>query len=214
LKSAAKHCIVRALSLTAFGLTDSGSLPMTILLATDVFGATPAMASIVRALGQDCEVVSPFDDPHLYFQEEKTAYYAFLAQGGVSRYADKLTHILKERGTDIRMAVGFSAGASALWIASASEAALRLQATILFYGSRIRDHKEVRPRCPVRLIFAENEAVFNAVDLCKELCSSGHQAELARGTRHGFMNPYSSGFDVNSQSTYLSQLASTAQALI
>lgn len=184
---------------------------MTILIATDVFGATPAVACLVRTLGHPCQVVSPFDDAQLYFQEEKTAYYAFLAQGGVARYAEKLARVLQEQGTLIQMAIGFSAGASALWIASADSAALQLRANILFYGSRIRDHKEIQPLCPTRLIFAENEAAFNATELSAELQQLGHQSELVYGTSHGFMNPYSRGFDVKIQTLYLDRLAALAQ---
>lgn len=193
----------------------SGSLTllMRILIATDVFGMTPAMTSIVRALGQQCLVVSPFDDAQVYFQEEKIAYYAFLAQGGVARYADKLRRTLSAQGTEIQMTIGFSAGASALWIASASEAVMQLRASILFYGSRIRDHKDLQPLCPIRLIFAENEAVFNAAELSSDLRNLGHQAELVRGSSHGFMNPYSRGFDVKIQAKYLDQLASLAREL-
>ncbi|MES2046798.1 MAG: dienelactone hydrolase family protein [Pseudomonadota bacterium] len=184
---------------------------MTILLATDVFGVTPAVASLARALGQQSLVLSPFDDTELYFQSEQTAYYAFLAQGGVAHYADKLRQTLREHRASLKMAIGFSAGASALWIASADEAALQLQAAVLFYGSRIRDHKEVQPCCPVRFIFAEEEAAFDAAQLTAELQQLGHQAELVRGTSHGFMNPYSRGFDVKIQALYLDQLASLAQ---
>lgn len=186
---------------------------MRILIVTDVFGMTPAVTSIIRAVGQQCLVVSPFDDAQLYFQEEKTAYYAFLAQGGVARYAAKLERTLNEQTAEIQMAIGFSAGASALWIASANKSAMQLRASILFYGSRIRDHKNLQPLCPVRLIFAENEAVFNAAELSSDLRNLGHQTELASGSSHGFMNPYSRGFDVKIQARYLEQLASLAHDL-
>ena len=183
---------------------------MTILLATDVFGPTPALENMVRTLGQPCVVISPFDDPQLYFHEEKTAYDAFLVQRGVTRYAEKLIHALQEYGANIQMTIGFSAGASALWIASTNEAATQLRANILFYGSRIRDHKNVQPYCPVRLIFAENEPAFNAAALCKDLRDLGHQAELVRGAKHGFMNPHSSGFDGKIQAIFLKQLSRLA----
>lgn len=190
---------------------DAAVSDMTILIATDVFGMTPAVASLVRTLDQRCLVVSPFDDAELSFQSEQTAYYAFLAQGGVARYADKLMQHIQQHGEQLRMAIGFSAGASALWIASASEAAAQLQAAILFYGSRIRDHKQIQPCCPVRLIFAQNEAAFDATQLSAELQQLGHTAELVREASHGFMNPYSGGFDVKIQARYLDQLASLAQ---
>ena len=211
LKLATKPCTLRAPSPSASLMGKAAASLMTILIATDVFGVTPALASLIRALNHRCLVVSPFDDPQQYFQSEQTAYYAFLAQGGVSRYADKLTQHLQKHSAGIRIALGFSAGASALWIASASEAAKALRAAVLFYGSRIRDHKQVQPRCPVRLIFAEKEAAFDAPQLTAELQQLGHQAELVRNTSHGFMNPYSRGFNVKAHALYLDQLAALAQ---
>ena len=186
---------------------------MCILIATDVFGMTPAVDSLVRALGQACVVVSPFDDKHCYFQSEQKAYYAFLAQGGVSRYAEKVTDALASHGTDITMTIGFSAGASALWIASEKPAAAQLAMAILFYGSRIRDHRQVQPRCPVRLIFAEHEAAFNVKELTHALQNQGHHAQLVANMHHGFMNPYSSGFCVKTQNLFLDELKEMARAL-
>ncbi|MCX7218625.1 MAG: dienelactone hydrolase family protein [Burkholderiales bacterium] len=189
---------------------------MTVLIATDVFGITPALASLVRSLGCECLLVSPFDDPDLYFQSEQKAYHAFLTTGGVARYADKVSALLHENSVQektIRMAIGFSAGASALWMCCARTEARQLQAAVLFYGSRIRDHKDLQPICPLRLIFAEKEAAFDAVELTQELQRRGHQAELARTTSHGFMNPYSRGFDVKIQAMYLEQLAAQIQDL-
>ncbi|QJQ05763.1 hypothetical protein EJG51_007775 [Undibacterium piscinae] len=192
---------------------------MTVLIATDVFGITPAVASLVRSLGCECIVVSPFDDPALWFQSEQKAYHAFLAEGGISRYASKVTARLQEQtlaasgASRIQMAIGFSAGASALWMASAQPEAARLQAAVLFYGSRIRDLQKLQPQCPVRLIFAEKETAFDAAALSKDLQSLGHQAELARNTSHGFMNPYSRGFHVKTQALYLTQLAAQIQEL-
>ena len=186
---------------------------MTVLIATDVFGSTPAVSSLVRSLACACLVVSPFNDAEQHFQSEQKAYHAFLAEGGVARYADKLARLLHECEGDIEMVIGFSAGASALWIASATPAAAQLQSAVLFYGSRIRDHQQVQPLCPTRLIFAEKEAAFDATLLTAELRQKGHQAELVRNTSHGFMNPYSRGFCVKTQTNYLNQLSQLVQGL-
>lgn len=181
---------------------------MKILIASDIFGATPALADLVRALGQICLVVSPFDDQQLVFVDEKTAYDAFVKQGGVLPYAEKLRRILQERDAEFSMAIGFSAGASALWIVSANEVAQQLRSCVLFYGSRIREHQALQPLCPVRLIFAEHESAFNATELCREMQLLGHRVELVKGVSHGFMNPHSLGFDAQVQATYLAQLVS------
>jgi hypothetical protein len=193
---------------------------MTVLIATDVFGATPAVASLVRSLACPCVVVSPFDDPAHYFQSEQKAYHAFLAQGGVARYSAKVSALLQGKESHAgetpspqpwKLAIGFSVGASALWLSSVIPEAAQLQGAILFYGSRIRDHLDLQPVCPVRLIFAEKEVAFDATLLTSELRQRGHQAELAQHTGHGFMNPYCARFHVKAQSMYLAQLAALAQ---
>lgn len=178
----------------------------TVLIATDVFGNTPALASLVRQLGLPCLVVSPFGDETPQFRSEQQAYQAFLARGGVARYADTLAAILQSRQAELRYALGFSAGASALWINSSQPQAAHLQAMTLFYGSRIRDYRQLQPLCPVRLIFAEQEAAFDPAELVHELRRHGHAAEIAKGSRHGFMNPYSRGACVKAQARYTAEL--------
>lgn len=199
---------------------------MTVLIATDVFGFTPAVSSLVRSLACECLVLSPYEDTPAagaenttagaasLFSSEQKAYHAFLAGGGVARYADKLARTLRQRHADITMAIGFSAGASALWIVSALPEAVQLQSATLFYGSRIRDHQQLQPVCPVRLIFAEKEAAFDAAQLVAALRQRGHQAELARHTSHGFMNPYARGFCVKTQASYVQQLSVLAQSMV
>jgi dienelactone hydrolase len=131
----------------------------TILIATDVFGITPAVQSLVRQLSVNALIVSPFQDTERQFRSEQDAYQAFIAEGGVARYTEKLDTILQQQ-TGLTHAIGFSAGASALWISSQHEFVRSLQNMVLFYGSRIRDYREVLPVCPVRLIFAEQEAAL------------------------------------------------------
>ncbi|MES2069403.1 MAG: hypothetical protein V4488_03580 [Pseudomonadota bacterium] len=180
---------------------------MTVLIATDVFGITPAVHSLARSLGSKCMLVSPFDDENNRYHSEQLAYQAFLAEGGVARYADKLRSILAEDRAGIQCAIGFSAGASALWLGSATPGFGRLHMLTLFYGSRIRDYAQLTPLCPVRLVFAEREPAFEPAALAAELGARGHTVELAKNTAHGFMNPYSGGFCVKSQARYIAELA-------
>ncbi|HTD03384.1 hypothetical protein [Undibacterium sp.] len=179
---------------------------MTVLIATDVFGITPAVSSLARSLGGNCQLVSPFDDERSSYYSERLAYQAFLAEGGVARYADKIQSILAKGAAGIQFAIGFSAGASALWLGSATPGFSRLQMLTLFYGSRIRDYASLAPRCPVRLVFAEREPAFDPAELVAELRAKGHSAEVAKNTSHGFMNPYSGGFCVKSQTRYIAEL--------
>lgn len=183
-----------------------------LLIATDVFGNTPAVAALARQFAQAALIVSPFADDSRTFRSEQEAYQAFLAEGGIAAYAEKLQRML-EQHPQLQSAVGFSAGASALWINSEREAMRQLRQTVLFYGSRIREYREVRPLCPVRLIFSEKEAAFNPAELVADLRQRGHQAEIVKATRHGFMNAYSSGYCVKSHTRFINELSLSLNAL-
>ncbi|MCU6432500.1 dienelactone hydrolase family protein [Undibacterium sp. Jales W-56] len=187
---------------------------MTVIIATDVFGNTPALASLVRSLGHECLIVSPYDDDdnaRSNYRSEQIAYQAFIAQGGLARYIDTLDRAIREHAEkpsrEPCIAIGFSAGASALWMLAATETAHRIHQMILFYGSRIRDYTHLRPVCPARLIFAAREAAFDPFQLVQQLRRQAQSAELVTNTAHGFMNPYSGGFCVKTQARFLKELA-------
>lgn len=176
----------------------------TVLIVTDVFGNTPAIASLQRHIGLSCIVVSPFDDGYSA-KNEQDAYQAFLAAGGVHTYAKKLQAIVQEQ-TQLRHVIGFSAGASAWWLSNNAHLC-DLHSTTLFYGSRIRDHLDIPSHHPTHFIFAEHENAYQAQQVVNALRQRGHQAEVAIGCKHGFMNPYSSGFSLKTQTHYLDVLA-------
>lgn len=177
-----------------------------ILIATDVFGMTPAVATLARHFPYACELISPFEGQH--FQSEQKAYTHFVANGGVAAYSEKIAEQLRsgQLSGNYLMALGFSAGASALWALSEQESWQNCQQMVLFYGSRIRELREIQPVCPVRLIFAEKEAAFEPKDLVRDLCQRGHQAELVRQASHGFMNSYSAGYQAKLYTQYIDQL--------
>lgn len=176
------------------------------LVATDIFGITPEVLRLARRLCPDPLMISAHADSELSFASEALAYERFLAGGGVEAYARRLRQRL-EADPLIANLVGFSAGASAGWIAAAAPAARGLHCAVLFYGSRIREHVALRPLCPVRLVFAEHEASFSPAWLVYELVASGVRAELVPGSRHGFMNELSAGFSARLQRRFIAELA-------
>jgi len=185
--------------------------PPVLLIVTDVFGNTPAVASFARQFPLPSLIVSPFTGERTQYPAETLAYHAFLAEGGVAAYAEHLAGILEMHQSSLRYAIGFSAGASALWLNSANPALAGLQQTVLFYGSRIRDHREVQPVCPTRLIFAEQEAAFEPAELVADLRKRNQDAELVKGSKHGFMNPYSAGFCLKTQERFMKELLDLTQ---
>jgi dienelactone hydrolase len=176
----------------------------TVLIATDVFGNTPAIASLSRQLNSSCLIVSPFEEG-FQVQTEQHAYQAFLASGGVATYAKKIRAIVEEQ-TELQHVIGFSVGASAWWMESASRAS-QLRTATLFYGSRIRNYLDLQSHCPTHFVFAQHEAAFQVNQVVKDLQQRGHQAEIAVACKHGFMNPYSSGFSLKTQTHYLEILS-------
>ena len=116
---------------------------------------------------------------------------AFHAQDGLSRYGEKIARAVQGEAAFL---VGLSVGASSLWQYLASPACAAGSEAVLYYGSRIRDHRALRPRCATELVFAAREASFDPQALATEL--QGHVAacSVVAGTAHGFMNPASPNF--------------------
>jgi Dienelactone hydrolase and related enzymes len=182
------------------------SLP-TLLVATDVYGLTPEVRALAEALGIAATFVSPHADGRI-FADEPEAYAAFAAAGGVAAYAENVRRALASAPCPFTFALGFSAGASALWLCLA-EAALAPhlpQRAVLYYGSRIREHAALRPRCQTRLVFAAREASFDPAPLADALRQSGLDAAVIPGSAHGFMNPRSPGGDAALRAAELKRL--------
>jgi len=171
--------------------------PPIVVIAADVFGVTPELGQLVQALGiTEATLVSPQQSTRT-FTSEAEGYAAFMAGGGVEAYARHLGRVFAARDDAFDFALGFSAGASALWLCLA-DAALepRLpRRAALYYGSRIREHAHLRPRRQTRLVFAEGEASFDPAPLVQKLRAVGNLAVLIPGSAHGFMNPRSHGYD-------------------
>jgi len=170
--------------------------PARILIAADIFGVTPELGQLARALGSSATLVSPH--PHMRsFRNETEGYASFMKNGGVSAYAAYLGSVLTRRRCCFELALGFSAGANALWLCLA-DAALEPwlpRRAELYYGSRIRENAHLQPRRRALLTFAEKEASFDAVELATRLRLSGHAARVLPGSAHGFMNPLSRSYD-------------------
>ncbi len=169
----------------------------TLLVAADVFGATDDMRRFTASLTADAMVVSPHAAGRV-FDDETQGYAAFIGSGGVAAYAERLARTLAARPA-FDLAVGFSAGASALWLCLGDPDLRPRIATpkraALYYGSRIRDAAHLRPCVATRLVFAEREASFDPVPLAATLRAAGLDATVIDGSAHGFMNPLSPGYD-------------------
>lgn len=165
---------------------------MKVLIASDIFGTTPELSTLAKRIHEEAWIVSPYAAQCIEFGSEAEAYASFQQSGGLDAYAEKLSTAIAALRPDALVA--FSAGATAGWRAL-SHGPLSIRLGVLFYGSRIRDYLHVRPTVPVKLVFAEHEKAFQVAPLLGQLCERGVTAEVVPGTRHGFMNARSPGYD-------------------
>lgn len=86
--------------------------------------------------------------------------------------------------------LGFSAGAAVAWRCCENA---ECSGIIGCYGSRIRDHLNLQPVCPVLLIFADHDS-FDVERVISRL-QEKENIEIDRfAAEHGFMDPYGGHF--------------------
>jgi len=164
---------------------------MPVLVAADVHGVHGPLRALFSGLGTLTSFVSPWDGEGAPFATEQEAAAAFHAQDGLVRYQAK---IAAAAGADPVCLVGFSVGATALWLHAASTHCHPGSRAFLFYGSRIREHLGGVPRCAVSAVFAESEPAFTPAAVARRIASATAHSAVVAGTRHGFMNPRSPAF--------------------
>jgi dienelactone hydrolase len=161
-------------------------MPLPIIIATDIHGISDATRMQWRSLGEDLTLVSPWEGDGCPHPSEEAAVQAFHAQSGLLAFADKIAQAAKQRPA---LLVGFSMGATSMWLHAGSPRCHPQSRARLYYGSRIRDHLAVKPCCAVSLVFAEHEPSFEPVTLVAQLSEAGVDASIVPATWHGFMNP-------------------------
>ena len=178
---------------------------MHTIIASDIYGITPAVQSLADNLDRQAVVLSPWDGVGCPFATEQEAYAAFMAGEGIAGYAARVTAAVGEGPAFL---VGLSVGATAIWLHTAGAGCHPASRAVLFYGSRIRNHLDVRPRCRVRAIFAAQEAAFDPRDIASQLVSDTVAVHIEPEAAHGFMNPLSPRYDAALERKYLHFLQS------
>ncbi|WP_066911421.1 dienelactone hydrolase family protein [Millisia brevis] len=187
--------------------------PRTIVICPDILGVTPA----VRALADDLHGATglPVHAAHLLgsgpFERarEQEAYSRFVDTIGVVELSTRLGLFIDGLDADKIHCVGMSVGATATWLVSASA---RLSSVHCLYGSRIRDHLDVRPRCPARVIFAEAEPGFDPRTVVTALTGRSNVRAEIRPFRHGFCNSDSPNFVADAYRTVVAEIAEDCRA--
>ena len=121
------------------------------------------------ALGYDvyCPNFIQLEQPFPY-EEEQEAYAYFMNDIGFEKSFVQVQNLLlecKDTYKEIHI-VGFSIGATIAWICSELT---RITSVVGYYGSRIRNYLDIKPSCPVLLIYGQSEQSFDVASLVEKL---------------------------------------------
>ena len=182
-----------------------------IIVAADIHGVTDDLRSFASALGEKVELISPWPGEGCPFPDEAAAHGAFVADGGLIAYAERLNKTIDSAPV---MLVGFSAGASAGWLHATGANASTDSHAWLFYGSRIRLYADRKAACSVVAVFAEHEAAVEPRALASQIAAQNVETVIEPGSGHGFMNARSAHFDPALRARYTAQIARIAQRFL
>nr|WP_314858451.1 hypothetical protein [uncultured Undibacterium sp.] len=161
---------------------------MQIIVATDIHGINDDLKALFQDFGNEIKFLSPWNKDTYPHDTEQEAVAAFHADNGLTTYQQK---IAETAGQQPALLIGFSVGASSLWLHTASKNCHPASYAQLFYGSRIRDHVSLTPLCKTSLTFAEYESAFQPATLASKIIGSNVEFTIIKDTHHGFMNPRS-----------------------
>ncbi|HEX5792093.1 MAG TPA: dienelactone hydrolase family protein [Rheinheimera sp.] len=170
----------------------------TVLLLTDIFGQCAGLKRLLTDLGQAgamVEIIDPYQGKPQQFADEEQAYAAYTAECGHNAYAAIAVQALQSCSQPFDLAIGFSAGATALWRALADVDSKQLKQAVLFYPGQIHQHLMLNPKVPVQVIFGHSEPHFAVADICTQLQQKPGVSAVSTTYAHGFMNPASKAFD-------------------
>jgi dienelactone hydrolase len=177
---------------------------MKILIATDIHGITAELRSMIEPVISGAVFLSPWDTETSPFSDEQEAVSSFISRNGIETYAEKIASAANQEAAFI---IGFSVGASAAWLHSASQRCHLNSVATLFYGSRIRDYSLLVPRINITAIFAATESSFSPDQIAAIIARDNVQTLIEPGTFHGFMNPLSANFAATQCTAHLHKLA-------
>ncbi|QID16042.1 MULTISPECIES: dienelactone hydrolase family protein [unclassified Paenibacillus] len=152
-------------------------------------------AAALEAQGYDTLMPDLLGGRTFSYAEAEEAYRHYHSTVGAEGARDRLLPLLRrlrERSGRVLL-VGFSVGASAAWLCAAVEGAA--DGAVCYYGSRIREHAGLEPRCPVLLLWAEQEPGFDVQELSASMAGMEQVTSRIFNAQHGFADSGSLRYD-------------------
>lgn len=128
------------------------------------------------------------------YAEEDLAYSFFKKNVGFETASKQIRSILRDVRKRYKhvFLLGFSVGATIAWICS--DGSDMCDGIIGYYGSRIRDYQSLVPKCPVILIYPEEEKSFIVQELFNNLRDHENVDVYILDGKHGFSDIFSMNY--------------------
>ncbi|NRQ44140.1 dienelactone hydrolase family protein [Rheinheimera sp. YQF-2] len=168
-----------------------------VVVLSDIFGLCAGLERLLADLSQAgaaVQLIDPYQGKRQQFADEAQAYAAYSAQCGHDTYAATVQQALQNAARPFDVAIGFSAGATALWRALAQADAGLVKQAVLFYPGQIHQHLALTPAVQMQVIFGHSEPHFAVADICNQLQQKPGVTAVSTDYAHGFMNPASQAF--------------------
>ena len=169
-----------------------------VLVLCDIFGLCAGLDRLQADLNQAgaaVQLVDPYQGKRQQFADEASAYAEYIAQCGHDAYAAIAAQALQSSVQPYDIALGFSAGATALWRALAPVEPDLVKQAILFYPGQIHQHLALTPQVPTLVVFGHSEPHFAVAEICTQLQQKPGVSAVSTTYAHGFINPVSKAFD-------------------
>jgi len=170
---------------------------MNLFIVADIFGRTKALdtlASYIIGKNINVEIIDPYNNRYRNFKTEDTAYSTFQKEIGLDQYAEFLIQKVKSRNTGNNVILGFSVGASALWVASPQLEVNHFKG-IGFYSSQIAQYLDIKTNIDIKLFFAKSEQSYKVETVFTYLKNFKNVKCIQTEYLHGFMNQLSKNFN-------------------
>lgn len=172
-----------------------------IIVLHEVYGINQHIQMVCEKLsikGYDIICPNLIDVPQPFnYDFEEQAYQHFMNNIGFDSSVKQVKQVIiqaKKQYKSIYL-IGYSVGATIAWLCSDEENICT--GIIGYYGSRIRDYKNITPKCSILLIFPTEEKSFNVKELVCSLKKQKVNVYMLNG-KHGFSNPFSKNYCIQS----------------
>lgn len=164
------------------------------IVVTDIYGKTPALEELCSKLEGQVQIIDPYNGVFFKFFDEVEAYNYFMDVIGMNSYGILLKKAMLNQDKPFKM-LGFSIGASAIWMNSQNKNLKYILSAECFYGSQIRNMTNINPTFPIAIVLPSKEEYFSIDELSEKLKEKSHVKIEKTIYLHGFMNRLSKNFN-------------------